>query len=1159
MAGKRFSLKDAAIGLGEEYRNKTRGERLFNAIDDGDLYRVEKRVKELSVFSSNLDVRDEAGLNTYARAINKGVSAAIEVLLRYNVPLGDALLRACNVSYDEAAKVIVRHAKTLSDEERKAIIECRCDNDDFIKAMKPLKMAAIRNNFVVVSLLLKAGADRIKEPSLERLADAKVETISEYLDIYRLRKIGRLWEAVNKEFYDLADQVEQFCASLLDHISNSNELTTLFRQSDNPEVIHAVAQVERAVDFQQKAFVAHAYTQKIMSINFYQGLDINSMMFPVLSLLTMFGYPVICLAYILVQHPRLKTFLSIPHIKLCIFFGSDLAFFTCCAIVCFIHDQRTLDIMVPIIAVFCLGLSWKHICEIMEFGIRDFLNYTMNIIEWAILIVLYIGLILSFTGDLTKVYIDRARLRHNERAAMVIGATMTSDLNPSNDTINGGLASLAWNDPNVIAYTLFAFVILLVVIHAFYTAIITFHDLYVVWESTLGAVGVIFKFMTIYVIFHFSCAVGLSRIYHPQILIGAEECSGLECELHEQRYRNFSLTLLNLWWAFNGLIKGVFVDKQITTVNVFHIMCIGLFYVGALVLVNTLIAMLVSRLTAVQENSDTEWKFGRTKMWLRFIRTDIVLPPPFNLVPTTGFIIRLFKKCCLFCTGCTQTKQRQSKEHDKKPKKDLSAKKVIKKLLERYNASQTEIPEDREDSIGIEDLRQLREDFITVKFNVRKNLEVIEDMLEAIWETVGKFKIQYFNMDDIFNEISGMISEVNNLIQLDYPVIDVDVNNCRMMIKEFEDALSYYPEVPKIMRLPKFVKDDFDDQAKVSPESGLEHVKDKSEPVQVDDYRIMIGEVGETFNYDPEATRKLEFMRPTGFVEDVVDYPFMSVEAFTESGLENAENKTEPVYIDDRDMMTSEVEEARRFRSELSLNLMHKSSSMNVVDGPDAPSELCLNHVEGKSEPANNYYNMTGKVGGTQNFRSELSTKLKYRRPQKNVVDGPLDVPSEFGPEHVEDKSEPVNKDDYRLMIGIGAVGEALTYRPEVTPKLEFRRSPNVVQDVFDGPVDVPSQFSLKHVEDKSKTANMDDYDMTTGEVGEGRFRSELSLKLKNKRPPKDTFDDPLKVPSELGPEHVEDKSQPANMDDYDMITGEARGARTFRSELSLKLKHRRP
>nr|XP_054773989.1 transient-receptor-potential-like protein [Lytechinus pictus] len=434
--------------------------------------------------------------------------------------------------------------------------------------MKPLKMAAIRNNFVVVSLLLKAGADRIKEPSLERLADAKVETISEYLDIYRalaspaylclahpnalshafaftdrLRKIGRLWEAVNKEFYDLADQVEQFCASLLDHISNSNELTTLFRQSDNPEVIHAVAQVERAIDFQQKAFVAHAYTQKIMSINFYQGLDINSMMFPVLSLLTMFGYPVICLAYILVQHPRLKTFLSIPHIKLCIFFGSDLAFFTCCAIVCFIHDQRTLDIMVPIIAVFCLGLSWKHICEIMEFGIRDFLNYTMNIIEWAILIVLYIGLILSFTGDLTKVYIDRARLRHNERTAMVIGATMTSDLNPSNDTINGGLASLAWNDPNVIAYTLFAFVILLVVIHAFYTAIITFHDLYVVWESTLGAVGVIFKFMTIYVIFHFSCAVGLSRIYHPQILIGAEECSGLECELHEQRYRKFNLSL----------------------------------------------------------------------------------------------------------------------------------------------------------------------------------------------------------------------------------------------------------------------------------------------------------------------------------------------------------------------------------------------------------------------------------------------------------------------------------------------------------------------------------------------------------------------------------------------------------------------------------------
>ena len=98
--------------------------------------------------------------------------------------------------------------------------------------------------------LLAAGAERIVEPKLERLAEAGLSRVIEYLDVYRalsseaylglahsnalsnafkltgrLRKIGDVWEAVNKDFYDLAEEVEQFAASLLNYIVNTYEVS----------------------------------------------------------------------------------------------------------------------------------------------------------------------------------------------------------------------------------------------------------------------------------------------------------------------------------------------------------------------------------------------------------------------------------------------------------------------------------------------------------------------------------------------------------------------------------------------------------------------------------------------------------------------------------------------------------------------------------------------------------------------------------------------------------------------------------------------------------------------------------------------------------------------------------------------------------------------
>ena len=110
------------------------------------------------------------------------------------------------------------------------------------------------------------------EPKLERLAEAGLSVVTEYLDVYRalsseaylglahsnalsnafkltgrLRKIGDVWEAVNKDFYDLAEQVEQFAASLLNYIVKPYEVN---RSQDTYVYRWAVGSADKTTDSQ---------------------------------------------------------------------------------------------------------------------------------------------------------------------------------------------------------------------------------------------------------------------------------------------------------------------------------------------------------------------------------------------------------------------------------------------------------------------------------------------------------------------------------------------------------------------------------------------------------------------------------------------------------------------------------------------------------------------------------------------------------------------------------------------------------------------------------------------------------------------------------------------------------------------------------------------
>lgn len=46
----------------------------------------------------------------------------------------------------------------------------------------------------------------------------------------------------------------------------------------------------------------------------------------------------------------------------------------------------------------------------------------------------------------------------------------------------------------------------------------------------------------------------------------------------------------------------------------------------------------------IEQHSDTEWKFARTKLWMSYFEESATLPPPFNIFPTVKNFLKLCRQ-----------------------------------------------------------------------------------------------------------------------------------------------------------------------------------------------------------------------------------------------------------------------------------------------------------------------------------------------------------------------------------------------------------------------------------------------------------------------------------------------------------------------------------
>ncbi|XP_067627851.1 transient-receptor-potential-like protein isoform X2 [Eurosta solidaginis] len=195
-------------------------------------------------------------------------------------------------------------------------------------------------------------------------------------------------------------------------------------------------------------------------------------------------------------------------------------------------------------------------------------------------------------------------------------------------------------------------------------------------QISLGRMVIdIVKFFFIYSLVLFAFACGLNQLLWYFADLEKAKCysladgsadwagNGDSC-MKWRRFGNLFESSQSLFWASFGMVGlSDFELKGIKSYTRFWgLLMFGSYSViNVIVLLNLLIAMMSNSYAMIDEHSDTEWKFARTKLWLTYFEDSATLPPPFNIIPSAKWLIRVFRK---------SSKQLDKKRSKKRQQKD---------------------------------------------------------------------------------------------------------------------------------------------------------------------------------------------------------------------------------------------------------------------------------------------------------------------------------------------------------------------------------------------------------------------------------------------------------------------------------------------------------
>ncbi|XP_071958042.1 short transient receptor potential channel 4-like [Antedon mediterranea] len=848
-------------------------DRFLSVIREGEITYIEEILNNKETNGLDLNHRDQNGRSALVIALNNGSLLVIRTLLKHGIQVGDCLLRAVESQFFEAVVLICNHTKAHP-EDREAIINCRTENDDFHPDASPIILASHHNNYKIIKVLLKYGAT-VPDPDTSDFLRTEKHTLQRSvgtLNIYRalaseayisltsrdpigtaFSMCGRLRALSNQEYEfrveynELADQMEKYAADILGEARNSEESTTVLTHQEDKlyDIVDQgmehcqLYKVFKAIDVEQKKFVAHPHCQQLLIKRFYGRFsfvrDWGALRQLCFTLLIMILFPVLSIIYLILPFDKVKYMIRVPYIKFLMDLGSKLYFLSFVFMTTAVSkpimdtdadldDQSFSQLpnwLLCVIFVFVVALTWHELKQLNRTGWERFKADGQNFMDFVLLVLYWSYLMLTLMSylelqqqidvnnhdlqvrDLTVEGLDdhltnvtlpdlkqfissslnNTELNINAYTREQLTLVMTELMNnlscdmpeeaqlnvpTSDDAVSYYRLSLDPFHPELVAEALYACATIIAFLRLLNLSVAS--QLVGPLQISLGGMLVdIIKFILVFAIVWFAFALGLNQVYQYYEDVRHRSCvaENGEDECRIGPFYDIWQSLLTLFWTLFGLQNASVVqlnDAGHTFTEIIGTLLFAFYLLFAVVvLLNALIAMMSNTYTRVEENSDTEWKFARAKMWGRFLELQNTVPPPFNIIPSVKWI----RVCWLnlrfeWCITRAAYKKRNQAKHRDVQSAERQYFMVIKQLVTRYITEKT-TSSDTESGVSRADVINIKNDLAVFRYETFKMLTGQERAFASLNIRYNEIREQLEKVNELYDKTSDLDTNVQDL------------------------------------------------------------------------------------------------------------------------------------------------------------------------------------------------------------------------------------------------------------------------------------------------------------------------------------------------------------------------------------------------------------
>ncbi|XP_029626200.1 short transient receptor potential channel 4a [Salmo trutta] len=629
----------------------------LGTVEKGDYGSVKQALEEAEIyFKININCIDPLGRTALLIAIENENLEIIELLLSFNVYVGDALLHAIRKEVVGAVELLLNHKKSSGGMQVPPILLDK-QFSDFTPDITPIILAAHTNNYEIIKLLVQKGVavpqpHEVRCNCVECVSSSDVDSLRHSrsrLNIYRalsspslialssedpfltafrlsweLQELSKVENEFKSEYEELSQQCKQFAKDLLDQTRSSRELEMILNYRDDINLLEEegnndLARLKLAIKYHQKEFVAQPNCQQLLASRWYDefpgwrrrhwGGKFLTCVF--LSLL----FPVFSLCYLIAPKSRYGLFIRKPFIKFICHTASYLTFLFLLLlasqhIVTTEPDRQgpaptTVEWM---ILPWVLGFIWTEIKQMWDGGFQDYIHDWWNLMDFV----------------MNSLYLATISLK-------IVAYTRYSGCKPRNQWE-------MWH-PTLVAEAVFAIANIFSSLRLI--SLFTANSHLGPLQISLGRMLLdILKFLFIYCLVLLAFANGLNQLYFYYETKASDEkgkCKGIRCVEQNNAFSTLFETLQSLFWSIFGLISlyvtNVDADHQFT--EFVGATMFGTYNIISLVvLLNMLIAMMNNSYQHIADHADIEWKFARTKLWMSYFEEGGTLPSPFNIVPS---------------------------------------------------------------------------------------------------------------------------------------------------------------------------------------------------------------------------------------------------------------------------------------------------------------------------------------------------------------------------------------------------------------------------------------------------------------------------------------------------------------------------------------------